>query len=150
MVAARDPKISLPEYAVTAAHPEDLWTFLPIAAGCFPGRHQTVVQAELVAAAAAAAAFHEATQRQIEFCVWSDNERVVSLLQNMFASPDRIWGSKMPNHDLINSLACEFRQAAHFVINKAIGILAQLKDSVSWGIPPRMHLHPKLFRPSQP
>ena len=96
-------------WGVTAAFPDDLWDFRPIASGCLPGRHQTVIRAELTAAAVAA---REATQHQLQFCLWSDNQRVVSLLQEMTSHPDKLWSSKVPNHDLINNLADEMRQAA--------------------------------------
>eukprot|EP00435_Cladocopium_sp_Y103_P013223 s3565_g3.t1 len=96
-------------WGVAVANPKDLWKFEPIASGCLPGRHQTVVRSEL---AAATAAVYDARVRNRPFCIWSDNARVVSLLHQMYDQPDRQWSPKTANHDAINALASEFREAA--------------------------------------
>eukprot|EP00435_Cladocopium_sp_Y103_P002771 s4965_g1.t1 len=97
-------------WGVAMANPHDLWHFEPIASGCLPGRHQTVVRAEL---AAATVAVVDARMKNHPFCLWSDNQRVVSLLRQMFDQPDRQWSPKTANHDAINALANEFREASH-------------------------------------
>ena len=97
-------------WGVVLASPQDMWNFAPIAAGCLPGRHQTVVRAELTAAAAAV---HDAVNKGHSFCVWSDNARVVTLMNSMLASPDRKWNRKQANHDCINRLADELRAGVH-------------------------------------
>eukprot|EP00435_Cladocopium_sp_Y103_P056788 s2429_g19.t1 len=97
-------------WGVVQAHPHDLWSFCPVASGCLPGQHQTVVRAEITAATAAA---HDAARKDHPFCLWSDNARVVSLLQQMFAMPDHQWNTKTANHDLINELTSLFREVAH-------------------------------------
>lgn len=100
-------------WGVVLANPLDLWDFVPIAAGCLRGRHQTVVRAEITAAAAAV---RDAVQKGHHFCLWSDNARVVALMQSMLANPDRTWSRKQPNHDCINSLAAEMRAGTHLCL----------------------------------
>ena len=90
--------------------PSSMWDFAPIASGCLPGRHQTIVRAELTAAIAAV---HDAFLHGHEFCIWSDNARVVSLMQQMSSDPNKTWGRKIANHDCIEQLAAEFRAVAH-------------------------------------
>eukprot|EP00435_Cladocopium_sp_Y103_P076084 s49_g76.t1 len=96
-------------WGVTVSHPQDLWTFLPVASGCLPGRLQTVVRAELTASMAAVL---DARHKQHFFCIWSDNERVVTVLRILFQHPEHTWTRKSPNHDLLNQLASEFREVA--------------------------------------
>eukprot|EP00435_Cladocopium_sp_Y103_P003740 s2039_g1.t1 len=95
-------------WGVVVSDPEDMWTFRPVAAGPLQGRHQTVLRAELVAAMPAIAA---AIQSHAMFCLWSDNSRVVQLLQQMLADPERTWNPKVCNHDLITELAVLLHQA---------------------------------------
>eukprot|EP00435_Cladocopium_sp_Y103_P008857 s4521_g2.t1 len=95
-------------WGVVVSDPDDMWTFRPVAAGPLQGRHQTVLRAELVAAMTAIAA---AIQSHAMFCLWSDNSRVVQLLQQMLADPERTWNPKVCNHDLITELAVLLHQA---------------------------------------
>ena len=95
-------------WGVVRASPTDMWDFQPVASGCLPGRHQTIIRAEIVAAASAA---HEAVKEGHPFCIWSDNKRVVSLLTIMLSNPDRVWGNKTCNHDVVNMLASTIRDA---------------------------------------
>lgn len=93
-------------WGVVRASPTDMWDFQPVASGCLPGRHQTIIRAEIVAAASAA---YEAAKKGHHFCIWSDNKRVVSLLIAMH--PDKVWSNKTSNHDVINMLASTIRDA---------------------------------------
>lgn len=95
-------------WGVVSTDPDDSWSFQPIASGCLTGRHQTVVRAELVAATAAV---FDANRKGQKFCLWIDNERVVKLMHAMWANPERRWSNKTANHDVINTLACEFRES---------------------------------------
>ena len=95
-------------WGVVRACPDDMWSFEPIAAGCLPGRHQTVVRAELLAATSA---IHTALMEGHFFCLWTDNARVAHLLQAMVEDPERQWRNTAPNHDSINVLASVFREA---------------------------------------
>ena len=92
------------------AHPDDLWNFQAIASAPLPGRHQTVVRAEIVAATAAVAL---AVKSDATFCLWVDNQRVVQLLHRMMEDPDHIWPAKTCNHDVINELAHTMKQASY-------------------------------------
>eukprot|EP00435_Cladocopium_sp_Y103_P014980 s1304_g3.t1 len=104
----KDKFARLCAWGVVAADPTDMWSFQAIAAGPLRGRHQTVLRAEMVAAIAAVTA---AVQSQSQFCLWSDNRRVVQLMQQMLMEPDRQWSMKVCNHDLIVDLANVLRQA---------------------------------------
>ena len=96
-------------WGVVRAQESDLWTFTPVASGCLPGRLQTVVRAELLAATAAV---FDATRNGSPFAIWVDNARVVKLMQQMMLDPTKQWPSKVPNHDLINDLADAMREAS--------------------------------------
>ena len=91
----------------------DCWDFQPVGSGCLPGRHQTIVRAELYAATAAVS---DANRNQTKFCLWIDNERVVKLLRTMFITPDKLWSNKTANHDVINALASLFKEVAHLCL----------------------------------
>lgn len=98
-------------WGVVCTNKSDLWSFEAVASGLLPGRHQTVVRSELTAAAAA---LHAAAMRRHKFCIWTDSQRVFSLLRSLFDDPNRVWGARGPNHDLINAVAAEFREAAPY------------------------------------
>eukprot|EP00435_Cladocopium_sp_Y103_P027778 s1703_g6.t2 len=97
-------------WGVVKSLPQDMWHFAPVASGCLPGRFQTVLRAELVAAIAAVS---DAQKHQQPFSIWVDNERVAKLLHTMFVSPLHVWSRKIANHDLVQQLAGDFREVSH-------------------------------------
>eukprot|EP00435_Cladocopium_sp_Y103_P023516 s1323_g5.t1 len=106
----KDKYARLCGWGVTCSRSPDMWNFVPVASGCLPGRHQTIVRAEFTAATAAVFA---AAQAGHEFCLWSDNQRVVSVLQQLVNDPLKVWSGRTSNHDVINCLASEFRPVSH-------------------------------------
>ena len=106
----QDRLARLCSWAVVFADPSDLWTFHAAAAGPLKGRFQTVLRAEIVAVTVAA---HIAMRTGSAFCLWTDNKRVLQLLQQMIAEPQRTWSNKACNHDVINDLAAVMRMVAH-------------------------------------
>eukprot|EP00435_Cladocopium_sp_Y103_P071758 s627_g38.t1 len=106
----KDRFARLCSWGVTRSTPDDMWSFCPVASGCLPGRHQTVVRAEITAATAALRA---AAQEGHALCIWSDNQRTVTALQMLMSDPHRHWSPKAANHDLLNQMAGEFREVSH-------------------------------------
>ena len=113
---------------LVAAHPDDPDLFWPLAQSIVPGRRQTSVRAEILAATSA---LRYAARGGTPIRIWSDNAQVVDTLRQALADPDTCRLSPK-DQDLLTTLLEVARQVRQLPVTVHKIASHQCKTGTDW------------------
>ena len=115
-------------WGLVAAHPDDPDLFWPLAQSLVPGRRQTSVRAEILAATSA---LRYAARSGTPIRIWSDNAQVVDTLRQALADPDTCRLSPK-DQDLLTTLLEVARQVRQLPVTVHKIASHQCKTGTDW------------------